>query len=316
MMTTGSTHNGKTLVVEHVAKTFATTRAVRDVSFAVEAGEIFALLGPNGAGKTTTIRMVLDILKPDHGHIAILGGPMTPATRDRIGYLPEDRGLYRNLNLMDCLIFLAGLKGLSRSEARRRAEIHLERFDLMDHRKKKIGDLSRGMQQKVQFITTLLHEPDLLVVDEPFAGFDPVNVHIIKDMLLEQAAQGKTIILSAHEMHLVQALAERMAMISRGEVVLYGKIAEVRRSFAANAVLVEGHGTLLPPPGVLAMQREKDQYHLQLADDTAPQTILRLLGAMESFVVERFEVAMPTLDEIFVRVAREQEAQHEQEQAV
>jgi ABC-2 type transport system ATP-binding protein len=308
------TQNGKTLIVDHVAKTFATTRAVRDVSFEVEAGEIFALLGPNGAGKTTTIRMVLDILKPDQGSIHVLGGPMTPATRDRIGYLPEDRGLYRNLKLMDCLTFLAGLKGLTRRESRRRAEDYLERFDLMDHRKKKISDLSRGMQQKVQFITTLLHDPDLLVVDEPFAGFDPVNVHIIKDMLKDQAAKGKTIILSAHEMHLVQALAERMAMISRGEVVLYGRIAELRRSFASNAVIVEGQGTLPPLPGVVEMVQEKDHYHLHLADDTEPQDILRLLGELDSFTVDRFELAMPTLDEIFVQVAKDHH-QYEQEQA-
>lgn len=299
----------QTLVVERIAKTFATTRAVKDVSFTVEAGEIFALLGPNGAGKTTTIRMILDILKPDSGSIAILGGPMKPATRDRLGYLPEDRGLYRNLKLIDCLIFLAGLKGLGRSESRRRAEDYLERFDLTAHMKKKIGDLSRGMQQKAQFIATLLHGPDLLVVDEPFAGFDPVNVHIIKHMLREQAAQGKTVILSAHEMHLVQELAGRMAMISRGEVVMYGSIAEVRRSFASNAVIVEGRGSLGIVPGVVGREREHNRLLLRLADHATPTMVLRSLAASDDFTVERFEVAMPSLDEIFVRVARENEEQ-------
>lgn len=299
--------NGKTLIVDSVAKSFAATEAVKNVSFEVNAGEIFALLGPNGAGKTTTIRMILDILKPDSGSIHILGGPMRPATRDRIGYLPEDRGLYRNLKLMDCLTFLGGLKGMDRHHARQRAEDYLEQFDLMDHRKKKIGDLSRGMQQKAQFITTLLHNPDLLVVDEPFAGFDPVNVHIIKNMLRTAAAEGKTIILSAHEMHLVQELAGRMAMISRGEVVLYGKIAEVRRAFSSNAVIVEGQGEIGTLPGVREIERQSDErFLLQLDDDVTPRTVLNLLGACDTFTVERFQIAMPNLDEIFVRVAREQ----------
>jgi len=302
-------NNDKTLIVENIAKTFAATRAVKDVSFEVEAGEIFALLGPNGAGKTTTIRMILDILKPDQGRIAILGGPMKAETRDRIGYLPEDRGLYRNLKLIDCLMFLGGLKGLERAEARRRAEAYLERFDLLEHRKKKIGDLSRGMQQKAQFITTLLHDPDLLVVDEPFAGFDPVNVHIIKDMLREQARAGKTIILSAHEMHLVQELAGRMAMISCGEVVLYGHISEVRRRFASNAVILEGQGVLEALPGVVDIQNSNGRFLLNLSDTTSPQDVLRMIGQSDAFHVERFEIAMPTLDEIFVRVAREQEVE-------
>lgn len=297
----------QTLIVDHVAKTFASTQAVRDVSFEVEEGEIFALLGPNGAGKTTTIRMILDIMKPDRGSISVLGGPVTNATRDRIGYLPEDRGLYRNLKLIDCLMFLGGLKGMERKEARRRTLDYLERFDLTDHMKKKVRALSRGMQQKAQFIATLLHDPDVLVVDEPFAGFDPVNVRIIKDMLREQSLAGKTIILSAHEMHFVQELAERMVMISHGEVVLYGKIADVRRSFASHGVIVEGQGHLGAIPGVLHMHQHNNSILLQLAEDTTPQDILRVLSADEQFTLERFELAMPSLDEIFVRVAQEQQ---------
>jgi ABC-2 type transport system ATP-binding protein len=294
----------QTLVVDRVAKSFATTQAVKDVSFAVEAGEIFALLGPNGAGKTTTIRMILDILKPDRGTITLFGGPVSGAARDRVGYLPEDRGLYRNLKLLDCLVYLAQLKGMDRAASRQHALGYLERFDLIEHQKKKIGDLSRGMQQKAQFIATLLHEPDLLVVDEPFAGFDPVNVRIIKEMLHEQAAAGKTIILSAHEMHLVQELAGRMAMISGGEVVLYGKIADVRRRFASNAIIIEGQGEIGALPGVANIQHHNERATLQLEDDTSPQTILRLLSEQNDFLVERFEIAMPSLDEIFVQVAR------------
>lgn len=294
----------ETLRVEHIAKSFATTQAVKDVSFSVAEGEIFAMLGPNGAGKTTTIRMVLDILKPDRGSIALLGGPMTQATRDRIGYLPEDRGLYRNLKLVDCLLFLAGLKGAPPAEARRRADVYLERFDLAAHSQKKVSELSRGMQQKAQFITALLHDPQLMIIDEPFAGLDPVNVRLIKDVLREQAAAGRTIILSAHEMHLVEELAGRMVMINRGEVVLYGTVNEVRRSFAAHAVIVEGQGHLGALPGVVDMERNNGSAVLHLADGVSPQSVLRALSASEQFAVERFEVALPSLDDIFVQVAR------------
>lgn len=296
----------QTVVVDRVAKSFANTRAVKDVSFTVEAGEIFAMLGPNGAGKTTTMRMVLDILKPDRGTINVLGGPITAATRDRIGYLPEDRGLYRNLKLLDCLIFLAGLKSITRARSRQLALEYLERFDLAAHTKKKISELSRGMQQKAQIIAALLHSPDLLVVDEPFAGLDPVNVRLIKDLLREQAAAGKTIILSAHEMHLVQQLAGRMVMIHHGEVVLYGSIRDVQRSFAANAVVVHGSGELGTIPGVIHQTRQNERIELQLAEGISPQVVLRAISASENFVVEQFEIAMPSLDEIFVRVVQEQ----------
>ncbi len=297
----------ETLVVDHVVKSFAATQAVKDVSFQVEAGEIFALLGPNGAGKTTTIRMVLDLLKPDQGRISVLGGPISAETRDRIGYLPEDRGLYRKLKLLDCLVFLAGLKGVASGEARQRAQAYLERFDLAEHSQKKVNELSRGMQQKAQFIVALLHDPDLLIVDEPFAGLDPVNVRLIKEVLREQAAAGKTIILSAHEMYLVQELARRMVMINHGRVVLYGPIAEVRRKFAANAVIVEGHGDLGTLPDVTSVQRQNGRAVLQLKEGASPQQILRTLSHNDHFTVERFEVALPSLDDIFVQVAQEED---------
>jgi ABC-2 type transport system ATP-binding protein len=295
----------QTLILEDVAKSFAGVAAVNGVSFSVTAGEIFALLGPNGAGKTTIIRMALDIFKPDRGRIAILGGPMTDATKDRIGYLPEERGLYRNLKIVDCLVFLAGLKGLPAAEAKRRVSTWLERFDLAAHTNKKIGDLSRGMQQKAQFIATLIHEPDLIIVDEPFAALDPVNTRLIKETLRELAALGKTIIMSTHQMHLVEELAERMAMISNGELVLYGRVKEVRRQFASNKILLEGHGALDPLPGVTAVEQRNGtgSLLLHLADGTTPQLILRALAAQPDYHVERFQVALPSLDDIFVRVA-------------
>jgi len=293
------------LIIDQVAKSFAQTVAVRDVSFRVGQGEIFALLGPNGAGKTTTIRMALDIFRPDRGTIALFGKSPGAQARDRVGYLPEERGLYRNLNLLDCLVYLAGLKGLSAPESHRRLAGWLERFDLANHTAKKVGDLSRGMQQKAQFIAALVHEPDLLIVDEPFAALDPVNTRLIKDVLYELAAQGKTVIMSTHQMHLVEELAERLVMISRGEVVLYGTVNEVRRQFAANAVLVEGHGRLERLPGVTAVepQGENGTLQLRLEDGATPQEVFRALAAQPAYAVERFAVALPTLDEIFVQVA-------------
>lgn len=292
------------LVLDHVAKSFAQHVAVRDVSFRVGAGQIFALLGPNGAGKTTTIRMALDIFKPDHGTISLFGGPPGGPILDRIGYLPEERGLYRNLNLLDCLVYLAGLKGLSAREARRRLMGWLERFDLAAHTAKQVNDLSRGMQQKAQFIAALVHEPDLLIVDEPFAALDPVNTRLIKDVLRELATQGRTVIMSTHQMHLVEELAEHMVMIDRGEVVLAGTVHAVRRQFAANAVLLAGHGQLGPLPGVIAHEPQDENGTLLLHLDaaTSPQQVFAALARQPDYSVEHFAVALPTLDDIFVRV--------------
>lgn len=293
-----------TLVLEDVAKSFGDNEVVKGISLSVEAGEIFALLGPNGAGKTTTIRMILDIFKPDRGRIAVLGGPLTDAAKDRIGYLPEERGLYRNLKVLDTLTFLAGLKGLSAAESKRRAVAWLERFDLAAHAGKKVSELSRGMQQKAQFIAALIHDPELIIIDEPFTALDPVNTRLIKDILRELAAQGKTIIMSEHQMHLVEELAGRMAMINRGELVLYGKVDAVRRQFAANAVVVAGHGQFDALPGVAAIERHNGGMMLKLAEGATPQSLLRALAEQPNYQIERFEIALPSLDEIFVQVAR------------
>ena len=174
-----------TVEVTHLAKAFGPTQAVVDVSFAVEKGEIFGLLGPNGAGKTTSIRLMLDIFKPDQGTVSILGGPMTEAKKDRIGYMPEERGLYQEMPLEQCLVYLGTLKGLSKPEARRRVKPYLERFDLANVRGKKVKELSKGMQQKAQIISTVLHDPELLIMDEPFSGLDPVNTQLAKELLEE-----------------------------------------------------------------------------------------------------------------------------------
>jgi ABC-2 type transport system ATP-binding protein len=292
--------------ISHVVKTFGPVRAVDDVSFGVEKGEIFGLLGPNGAGKTTTIRVILDIFKPDHGEVTVLGGPMTEAKKDRIGYMPEDRGLYQDIKLERCLIYLASLKGMETAEARRRIGEYLERFDLAAHKQKKVKELSRGMQQKAQLITTLVHQPDLLIIDEPFSGLDPLNTQMVKDLLEEQRERGVTIIMSTHQMHQVEELCDRIVLIDHGKVMLYGNLEEIRRQFSGHAVLVRALGDLPTIPGVLHSESHNAATRLILSPDTAPMEVLRALVA-QNVEVEQFEIAMPTLDEIFIRVVQRQE---------
>ena len=218
-----------TVEVSHLAKRFGDTQAVADVSFSVEPGGIFGLLGPNGAGKTTTIRLMLDIFRPDAGTASVLGGPMTEAKKNRIGYMPEERGLYQDAQLEGCLVYLATLKGLSQAEARERLSVYLDRFDLAQHRRKKVKELSRGMQQKAQIISTVLHGPELLIVDEPFSGLDPVNTQLVKELMVELHRQGTTIIMSTHMLHQVEELCDRILLIDHGRNVLYGELAQIRR---------------------------------------------------------------------------------------
>ena len=291
-----------TVTVSHVSKSFGDLQAVQDVSFQVYPGEILGLLGPNGAGKTTTIRMMLDIFKPDGGQVAVLGGALDEAKKNRIGYMPEDRGLYKDQKLEPTLIFLATLKGLSESTARERLGAWLRRLDLTDHRSKKIQELSRGMQQKAQIIATLLHEPDLIVVDEPFSGLDPVNTRLIKTIIEEQRQMGKTIIMSTHQMYQVEALCSRIVLIDRGCTVLYGQVDEIKRQFTGNAVVVEGQGNLENIPGVVEVRHENGgAFHMPLEPGTSPQDVFRVL-ARRDFKVERFEIAEPSLDDIFISV--------------
>ena len=293
-----------TVSLTGLCKSFGTVQAVTDVSFEVYPGEIFGLLGPNGAGKTTTIRVMLDIYRPDRGQIAVFGGKLDEGKKDRIGYLPEERGLYRDLKLEPTLVYLATLKGLDEATARERLTGWLQRFDLYDHRHKKIQDLSRGMQQKAQIIVTLIHEPDLIVVDEPFAGLDPVNTRLVKTIIEEQRQAGRTIIMSTHQMYQVEALCNRIVLIDRGRSVLYGEVEQIKHDFAGNAVVVAGQGNFSQMPGVLEARRENGTWHLALAPDTSPQDVFRALAARDDIKVERFEIAAPSLDDIFISVVQ------------
>jgi ABC-2 type transport system ATP-binding protein len=290
------------LVVQGISKSFATVRAVDDLSFEVKQGEIFGLLGPNGAGKTTSIRMVLDIIKPDGGQIAVLGGPMTEAKKARIGYLPEERGLYEDMTLMETLLFLGQLKELTRQEAARRAEAYLREVKLWDARELKIEALSRGMTQKAQFVAATMHEPDLIIIDEPFAGLDPVNTRIVKDLLYRMRDRGAAIIMSTHQMNQVEEMCQRILLIDHGKRVLYGPVTEIRRQFARNAVEVQVQGELGDVAGVERIVAQNGRYRLLLQEGTRPENLLKALVGRPDLMVEAFEQAETSLDEIFVEV--------------
>ncbi len=303
-----------TVHLSGLSKSFGAVQAVADVSFDVYPGEIFGLLGPNGAGKTTTIRMMLDIFRPDRGEVKIFGGKLDESMKHRIGYLPEERGLYRDQKLEPVLVFLATLKGLKEDTARTRLAEWLKRLDLYDDRQKRVQDLSKGMQQKAQIIATMIHEPDLIVIDEPFAGLDPVNTRLVKTIIEEQREAGRTVIMCTHQMYQVEALCNRIVLIDRGRSVLYGKVDEIKRDFSGNALVIEGQGDFANLPGVLETRPHNGEWHLALAKGTAPEDVLQALAARPGIKVRRFEVAEPSLDDIFVSVVQgdhQSEAAHE-----
>ncbi len=293
------------ITVDRISKNYSNFRAVDDLTFEVQRGEVFALLGPNGSGKTTSIRMILDILKPDTGTIRVLGGPLTEETKDHIGYLPEERGLYRGVSVLDVMVYLGSLKGLSGSEAKRRSLALLDRLDLAEQSKKKVSELSKGMQQKVQFAVTVLHEPDLIIVDEPFSGLDPVNTLVIKRLLLEFKDKGGTVVMSTHQMHQVEEMADRLLMIDKGQQKLYGTLETVRAQYADHAIIVEGVGDWAALPGVVSVEVQnngRQQVILNLAEQVTPEAVLSSIANADNFQIRRFELAVPSLNDIFIRI--------------
>ncbi|MDH4299583.1 MAG: ATP-binding cassette domain-containing protein [Dehalococcoidia bacterium] len=286
--------------VSHIAKSFADKVVVNDLSFSVAQGEIFGLIGPNGAGKTTTIRMMMDIIKPDSGDVTILGEKLNEATKNRLGYLPEERGLYRKLKVLDSIVYLASLKGMNRHSAEEKADELLNRTGMLPHKAKKIEELSRGMGQIIQFIVSVIHDPELVVLDEPFAGLDPVNTELLKGMLADLRNQGKAIILSTHQMNQVEELCDRVLMINNGENVLYGDLGEIKARYRGNSVLLDFVGELREVPGATGRRTHKSYTELMLDGKTTPQQVLaHLMGS--GIVVNRFEVATPSLNEIFLK---------------
>ena len=296
-----------TLILDHVSKSFGDFVAVRDLSLQVRRGRIFGLIGPNGAGKTTTIRMIVNITVPDSGRVELFGQPMSTALQDRIGYLPEERGLYKRMKVGEQLRFFAELKDVKGKEADARIDKWLAKLQLTDWKQKKTKDLSKGMQQKVQFITSVIHEPDLLILDEPFSGLDPVNVEVMKDTILEQKAANKTIILSTHQMEIAEKLCDDVCMINRSRKVLDGKLRELRRSESRNAVALrcEGNDEILKDPAlVLNVRQVGDDLEVLLAEGVSPQILLKRLVDADT-VVTKFEMVEPSLHDIFIAKVKE-----------
>ena len=296
-----------TLVLDHVSKSFGEFAAVSDLSLQVRPGRVFGLIGPNGAGKTTTIRMIVNITVPDSGRIELFGQQVNTATQDRIGYLPEERGLYKRMKVGEQLRFFAELKDLRGQEAEARIDSWLQRLQLTAWKEKRTKELSKGMQQKVQFITSVIHNPDLVILDEPFSGLDPVNVDLMKETILEQKAAGKTIILSTHQMEIAEKLCDDVCMINKSRKVLDGKLREIRRSFSRNAVALQfagGDGLLNDPALVANIRQNGEDFEVLLVPGKNPQELLRRL-VDAGVAVTKFELVEPSLHDIFIEKARE-----------
>lgn len=292
------------ILVDKIVKRFGQQVAVDQASFTVQEGTIFGLLGPNGAGKTTLIRIILDIFQADSGKVEILGGPMTDAKKNRIGYLPEERGLYQDISLEKCLLYLASLKGLQKDEAQKRLSYYMDYFDLAAHRKKKVKELSKGMQQKAQLIATLIHEPDVIIIDEPFTALDPVNAQTVKELLQKERDKGTCVIMCTHQMHQAETMCDHIVLINKGQVLLNGQVQEVRRSFAGRDVLLQSR-TALPDEldGVEKIKRENGFVRYTLNEGVTSQDLLRSL-INRNIELDRFEVAVPSLDEVFIQVVK------------
>jgi ABC-2 type transport system ATP-binding protein len=307
------------LLVDSISKRFGAVQALDGVSFEVEPGRIFGLLGANGAGKTTSMRIVLDILRPDTGSVTWHGTPNIELPRDTWGYLPEERGLYMRMTVMEVLRFFAELYGVPEETATREVEDWLARFRVPDYRDRKVEELSKGNQQKIQFIAAILHDPDVLIMDEPFSGLDPVNVQLLKEAFLEMRDRGKTLIFSTHQMETVEELCESIAIIDRGRVVVHGSVRDVKRAMGRRVVRLatdgdgNGAGWLPQLEGVRLIAQREDFAELQVPDGTDPELILRT--AMDRGErVTRFEIADPSLEEVFIehvgRPAAAEEERH------
>lgn len=286
----------------NVEKYFGDYKATNDVSFSVKKGTIFGLLGPNGAGKTTIIRQITNIYYPDGGEILLFDEPVSSKHQNQIGYLPEERGLYKKLKVIEQLIYFGELKGLPKKEAEKRARYWLVKLEANDWAEKKIQELSKGMQQKIQFISTILHEPEFLILDEPFSGFDPVNAEMLKNIILDLKNQGKTIILSTHVMSQVEQLCDEIVLINRGKIVLSGRVRDIKKSFGRNNLFVEFEGNDsflndLSPEKII--HRNNHSAEIKLENENEAKQILNSIK--DDVFIYKFELAEPSLHEIFIK---------------
>jgi len=294
------------LIVNNLIKKFNNTLAVDNLSFTVNPGKIFGLLGPNGAGKTTTIRTILNIIKPTSGEIIFDGKPITYEYYNMIGYLPEERGLYKRSKVIDVLVYFAALKNLSKSDATSFANSWLKKLNILEYRDKKIEQLSKGNQQKVQLIAAILHNPRLLILDEPFTGFDPINQQEVKDLILSLLSEGKTIILSTHQMELAEKLCEDILLIDKGRSVSSGKLSEIKNNFGGNNIRLgfTGDNAFLKQfPEIIKFDNYNNYSEIQLRDEIIPSEFLKkLIGQIE---VNHFSIIEPTLNKIFIDLIKE-----------
>ena len=287
--------------LKNVRKMYDEFVAVADLSLRIKPGGIYGLLGPNGAGKTSTIRMIMGVIVPDSGQISVFGEPLSRAHMDRFGYLPEERGLYRKMKVLEHLVFLGQLKGLGKHEAITRAQKWCERFELSAWTEKKVEELSKGMQQKVQFIGAILHDPNLIVMDEPFSGLDPANALGLKDVLLELAKSGKTILLSTHRMDQAERLCQSICLINHGHSVLEGDLNQIKAKYGRTHVQIkyDGDARFLREPSLVQSSNDYGNYvEVRLAAGADPQELLKL--AVASATISKFEIMEPSLEEIFI----------------
>jgi ABC-2 type transport system ATP-binding protein len=288
--------------VEHVTKAFGKFKAVDDLSLCVPAGTIFGLLGPNGAGKTTTIRMIMDITAPDSGAIRILGRPASREALARVGYLPEERGLYRRMKVLDHLLFLAAIKEVPAAVAKERIGRWLDAMELRPWLHKKVDELSKGMQQKIQFIATIVHDPEILILDEPFSGLDPINVNLIKTFMADFRARGKTIVFSTHVLEQAEKLCDEICLLTRAKKILEGPMKELKRRFAQNLLRVSTDASaeeLSRIPGIQSVKAVNGGFHVGLAPGAEARAVIPKI--FETHRVDSFSEQEPDLEEIYLK---------------
>jgi ABC-2 type transport system ATP-binding protein len=300
--------------IEGISKRFGDFYAVKKLSFMIPQGTIYGLLGPNGAGKTTTIRMVMNIIIPDEGSIKVLDRRMDEEMKERVGYLPEDRGLYPKMKVGELLLFLAEIKGLKGSEARKEIDFWLERFDLSDWKSKKVEELSRGMQQKLQFIVTVIHQPELIILDEPFSGLDPVNTKLLKDIMLEMKEKGRTIVFSTHRMEQVEMICDNICLINKAERVLEGNLSLIKKQYGKNTVVLDYDGEANFIKNFPEIEKIDDYgkfMEIKLKEKSSPQDLLpKLVGKIS---INKYEVKEPTLNAIFIEKVGGKEVKDEED---
>lgn len=302
------------LEIEGISKKFGDFHAVKKLSLMIPSGTIYGLLGPNGAGKTTTIRMVMNIIIPDEGSIKVLNRRMDEEMKERVGYLPEDRGLYPKMKVGELLVFLAEIKGLTGSDARKEIDFWLERFDLSDWKSKKVEELSRGMQQKLQFIVTVIHEPELIILDEPFSGLDPVNTKLLKDIMLEMKKKGRTIVFSTHRMEQVEMICDNICLINKAERVLEGNLSQIKKQYGKNTVILDYDGEadfIKNFPEIEKIDDYGKFMEIKLKETSSPQDLLpKLVGKIS---INKYEVKEPTLNAIFIEKVGGKEVKDEED---